>query len=184
MAIQRTLSIIKPDATRRNLTGAINQMLEKAGLRIIAQKRIKLSKKKAEGFYSMIFDADITVFSKNKKFFNYSSLLDTILEISELEAYTLMVSEKVAVQNESNSSFVKMVGVDDNYTSVYEIEELIETGNWLSNSSTVKESVVSFDLADQLNLGLYNYGGGINILIPNLKKNSFFSRAHGKKSIR
>ena len=39
MAIQRTLSIIKPDATRRNLTGAINQMLEKAGLRIIAQSR-------------------------------------------------------------------------------------------------------------------------------------------------
>ena len=52
MAIQRTLSNIKPDATRRNLTGAINQMLEKAGLRIIAQKRIKLSKEKAEGFYS------------------------------------------------------------------------------------------------------------------------------------
>ena len=69
-----------------------------------------------------------------------------------------------------------MVGVDDNYTSVYEIEDLIETGNWLSNSSTVKESVVSFDLADELNLGLYNYGGGINILIPNLNKNSFFSR--------
>ena len=126
--------------------------------------------------YSLAFDADITVFSKNKKFFNYSSLLDTILENSGLKAYTLMVSEKVAVQNESNSSFVKMVGVDDNYTSVYEIEDLIETGNWLSNSSTVKESVVSFDLADELNLGLYNYGGGINILIPNLKKNSFFSR--------
>ena len=67
-----------------------------------------------------------------------------------------------------------MVGVDDNYTSVYEIEDLIETGNWLSKSSTVKESVVSFDLADELNLGLYNYGGGINILIPNLNKNSFF----------
>ena len=51
MAIQRTLSIIKPDATRRNLTGAINQMLEKAGLRIIAQKRIKLSKEQAGIFY-------------------------------------------------------------------------------------------------------------------------------------
>ena len=51
MAIQRTLSIIKPDATRRNLTGAINQKLEKAGLRIIAQKRIKLSKEQAGIFY-------------------------------------------------------------------------------------------------------------------------------------
>ncbi len=51
MVIQRTLSIIKPDATRRNLTGAINQKLENAGLRIIAQKRIKLSKEQAGIFY-------------------------------------------------------------------------------------------------------------------------------------
>ena len=45
MAIENTLSIIKPDATERNLTGAINQKLEKAGLKIVAQKRIHLSKK-------------------------------------------------------------------------------------------------------------------------------------------
>ncbi len=43
MAIERTLSIIKPDATRRNITGAINDRLERGGLRIIAQKRIRLS---------------------------------------------------------------------------------------------------------------------------------------------
>ena len=126
--------------------------------------------------YSLAFDADITIFSKNEKFFNYSSLLDTILGTSGLKAYSLKVSEKVAVQNEGNTSFVKMIGVDDNYNSVYEIENLIETGKWLSEGSTINESVVSFDLADQLNLGLYNYGGGINVLIPNLKKNSFFSR--------
>ena len=126
--------------------------------------------------YSLAFDADITVFSKNEKFFNSSSLLDTILGTSGLKVYSLKVSEKVAVQNEGNTSFVKMIGVDDNYNSVYEIENLIETGKWLSEGSTINESVVSFDLADQLNLGLYNYGGGINVLIPNLKKNSFFSR--------
>ena len=51
MAVQRTLSIIKPDATRRNLTGAINNKIEKVGLRIIAQKRIKLSKEQAGIFY-------------------------------------------------------------------------------------------------------------------------------------
>ena len=126
--------------------------------------------------YSLAFDADITIFSKNEKFFNYSSLLDTILGTSGLKVFSLKVSEKVAVQNEGNTSFVKMIGVDDNYNSVYEIESLIETGKWLSEGSTINESVVSFDLADQLNLGLYNYGGGINVLIPNLKKNSFFSR--------
>ncbi len=53
MAIQRTFSIIKPDATRRNLTGAINAKLEEAGLRIVAQKRIHMSMEKAQGFYAV-----------------------------------------------------------------------------------------------------------------------------------
>lgn len=53
MAKERTFSIIKPDATRRNLTGAINKKLEDAGLRIVAQKRIHMTKAKAEGFYAV-----------------------------------------------------------------------------------------------------------------------------------
>jgi nucleoside-diphosphate kinase len=53
MAKERTLSIIKPDATRRNLTGAINAKIEGAGLRIIAQKRAKWKKKDAEAFYKV-----------------------------------------------------------------------------------------------------------------------------------
>ena len=53
MAVENTLSIIKPDATERNLTGAINQKLEKAGLKIVAQKRIHLSKKIAQKFYEI-----------------------------------------------------------------------------------------------------------------------------------
>ena len=51
--MQRTLSIIKPDATKRNITGAINKIIEENNLAIIAQRRIKLSKDKAEGFYSV-----------------------------------------------------------------------------------------------------------------------------------
>lgn len=53
MAIERTLSIIKPDATERNLTGKINAMLEDAGLRIVAQRRIRLSREQAESFYEV-----------------------------------------------------------------------------------------------------------------------------------
>jgi nucleoside-diphosphate kinase len=53
MAIERTFSIIKPDATARNLTGAINTMIEQAGLRIIAQKRVRISKAQAETFYAV-----------------------------------------------------------------------------------------------------------------------------------
>ena len=59
--MNRTFSIIKPDATRRNITGAINKIIEENNLVIIAQKRIKLSKEKAEGFYSI---------HKDKPFFN------------------------------------------------------------------------------------------------------------------
>jgi nucleoside-diphosphate kinase len=53
MPIERTLSIIKPDATRRNLTGAINDRFEKAGLRIIAQKRLRLTQETAGRFYAV-----------------------------------------------------------------------------------------------------------------------------------
>lgn len=61
MAAERTFSIIKPDATRRNLTGKINAKFEEAGLRIIAQKRIKMSREQAEGFYGV---------HKERPFFN------------------------------------------------------------------------------------------------------------------
>jgi nucleoside-diphosphate kinase len=53
MAIERTFSIIKPDATARNLTGAINALIEQAGLRIVAQKRLRITREQAETFYAV-----------------------------------------------------------------------------------------------------------------------------------
>jgi len=61
MATTRTFSIIKPDATRRNLTGAVTKMLEEAGLRVVASKRIQMSREQAEGFYGV---------HKERPFFN------------------------------------------------------------------------------------------------------------------
>ncbi|MBI2586403.1 MAG: nucleoside-diphosphate kinase [Rhodospirillales bacterium] len=61
MAVERTLSIIKPNATKRNITGAINDRLERASLRIVAQKRLRLTRKRAEAFYAV---------HKERPFFN------------------------------------------------------------------------------------------------------------------
>lgn len=53
MPVTRTFSIIKPDATRRNLTGAVTKLLEEAGLRVVASKRIRMTREQAEGFYGV-----------------------------------------------------------------------------------------------------------------------------------
>jgi len=75
MAATRTFSIIKPDATRRNLTGAVTKMLEEAGLRVVASKRVQLSREQAEGFYAV---------HKERPFFN--------------DLVTFMISGPVVVQ--------------------------------------------------------------------------------------
>ena len=72
---ERTFSILKPDATRRNLTGAVNAVIEKAGLRIVAQKRIQMTREQAETFYAV---------HKERPFFG--------------ELVTFMISEPVVVQ--------------------------------------------------------------------------------------
>ena len=75
MATERTFSIIKPDATRRNLTGAVTKMLEDAGLRVVASKRVWMSRREAEGFYAV---------HKERPFFN--------------DLVTFMISGPVVVQ--------------------------------------------------------------------------------------
>ena len=78
MAIERTFSIIKPDATARNLTGAVNAIIEKAGLRIVAQKRIHLTKAQAEAFYAV--HKDRPFFGELTEFMSSAPIVAQVLE--------------------------------------------------------------------------------------------------------
>lgn len=98
MAIERTLSIIKPDATRRNLTGKINTRFEDAGLRIVAQKRVRLTREQAEGFYDV---------HKERSFFG--SLCDfmtsgpVVVQVLEGENAVLKNREVMGATNPANA---------------------------------------------------------------------------------
>lgn len=98
MAVERTFSILKPDATRRNLTGKINAKLEEAGLRIIAQKRALLSRAEAEGFYAV---------HKARPFFNdlCSFMISdpVVLQVLEGENAVLKHREVIGATNPANA---------------------------------------------------------------------------------
>ena len=98
MAIERTFSMIKPDATRRNLTGAITKMLEDAGLRVAASRRVWMSRREAEGFYAV---------HKERPFFG--ELVDTmtsgptVVQVLEGENAILKNREVMGATNPANA---------------------------------------------------------------------------------
>ena len=99
MAIERTFSMIKPDATRRNLTGAITRMLEDAGLRVVASRRVWMSRREAEGFYAV---------HKERPFFG--ELVDTmtsgptVVQVLEGENAILKNREVMGATNPANAA--------------------------------------------------------------------------------
>lgn len=99
MALERTLSILKPDATERNLTGAINAMFEKAGFRIVAQKRVQLSRAQAEQFY---------IVHKERPF--YGELVDymisgpVVVQVLEAEGAVAKNRELMGATNPANAA--------------------------------------------------------------------------------
>jgi len=98
MAVERTFSILKPDATRRNLTGKINAKFEEAGLRIIAQKRVLLSRAQVEGFYAV---------HKARPFFNdlcaFMTSGPVVLQVLEGENAMTKNREIMGATNPSNA---------------------------------------------------------------------------------
>lgn len=99
MAIERTFSMIKPDATARNLTGAITKMLEDAGLRVIASKRVWMSRRQAEGFYAV---------HKDRPFFNelceFMSSGPTVVQVLEGENAIARNREIMGATNPANAA--------------------------------------------------------------------------------
>ena len=98
MTVERTFSILKPDATRRNLTGKINAKFEEAGLRIIAQKRIQMTKAQAEGFYAV---------HKERPFFNdlcgFMISGPVVIQVLEGENAVLKNREIMGATNPANA---------------------------------------------------------------------------------
>ena len=117
MALERTFSIIKPDATNRNLTGAINAIFEKAGLRIVAQKRIRLTQEQAEGFYAV---------HKERSFFGelveYMMSGPVVVQVLEGENAVVSNRETMGATNPANAdegTIRKAHGVDVQCNSVH-----------------------------------------------------------------
>ena len=129
--------------------------------------------------YSKAFDPDIKIYSKESKHFNYNNLINELSEIPGIYSFSAGIEEKVLVKNKEHSSFAVMQGVQENYADVFEIEKMVSAGEWLNSSELEKNSVVSAFIAEKLRLGLYNYGSGLTILVPNLKRgNSFFIKPY------
>lgn len=99
MAIERTFSIIKPDATRRNLTGAVNAVIEKAGLRIVAQKRVLMTKAQAETFYAV---------HKERPFFNdlvaFMTSGPVVVQVLEAEGAIAKYRDVMGATNPANAA--------------------------------------------------------------------------------
>jgi nucleoside-diphosphate kinase len=99
MATERTFSMIKPDATRRNLTGAITKMLEEAGLRVVAAKRVWMSRREAEGFYAV---------HKERPFFDelcaFMSSGPTVVQVLEGDNAVAKNREVMGATNPANAA--------------------------------------------------------------------------------
>jgi nucleoside-diphosphate kinase len=117
MALERTLSIIKPDATERNITGIINKMIEDAGMRIVAQKRIQLSQAQAEKFYAV---------HKERSFFGelVESMIEgpVVVQVLEAENCVAKYRELMGATNPSaadEGTIRKAVALDIGRNSVH-----------------------------------------------------------------
>jgi nucleoside-diphosphate kinase len=139
MAVQRTFSIIKPDATERNLTGAVNAVIEQAGLRIIAQKRIHMTRAQAEAFYAV---------HKERPFFgelvDFMISAPVVVQVLEGENAIARYREVMGATNPANAAegtirklFAKSVGENSVHGSDAPETAAIEIAQFFSGNEVV-----------------------------------------------
>ncbi len=139
MATQRTFSIIKPDATERNLTGAVNAVIEKAGLRIVAQKRIRMSRREAETFYAV---------HKERPFFGelvtFMTSGPVVVQVLEGENAVLNYRDVMGATNPANAAegtirklFARSIGENSVHGSDSEANAAIEIAQFFSGNEIV-----------------------------------------------
>ena len=139
MAIERTFSIIKPDATERNLTGAVNAVIENAGLRIVAQKRILMSRREAETFYAV---------HKERPFFgelvDFMISAPVVVQVLEGENAVLRYREIMGATNPESAAegtirklFAKSIGENSVHGSDSQDNAKIEIAQFFSGNEIV-----------------------------------------------
>jgi nucleoside-diphosphate kinase len=139
MGVERTFSIIKPDATRRNLTGSINAVIEKAGLRIVAQKRVHMTKAQAETFYAVHnerpFYGELTA---------QMSAAPVVVQVLEGENAILKYREVMGATNPANANegtirklFALSVGENSVHGSDSAENAAIEIAQWFAGNEIV-----------------------------------------------
>ena len=126
MATQRTFSIIKPDATNRNLTGAINAVFEKAGLRVVAQKRILMTKAQAETFYGV--HRERPFFGELVSFMTSAPVVVQVLEGEDAVAKHREVMGATNPANAAEGTIRKMFALSVGENSVHGSDSLENAG--------------------------------------------------------
>ena len=139
MSVQRTFSIIKPDATRRNITGAINAKIEAIGLRIIAQKRILMSEKQAKDFYAV--HAERPFYGDLVSFMTSGPVIVQVLQgenaVSAYREVMGATNPSEAATGTIRKEFAESIEANSVHGSDSEENALIEIGHFFTNSEIV-----------------------------------------------
>jgi len=139
MAVQRTFSIIKPDATERNLTGAINKVIEEDGLRIVAQRRIHMSRAQAERFYGV--HAERPFFGELVVFMTSAPVVVQVLEgenaVARYRDVMGATNPEEAADGTIRKLFAKSIGENSAHGSDSEENAALEISQFFSEADIV-----------------------------------------------